>query len=301
MVDCDRVGWAWAHLQNHRRFSVAHIVSKRHARRRCPWPDDERDTFDHESEGGPRPTLRSQRQAAGVPSAWSQPFQSTHERPRRWCDAGSLGRISVTAAQKAGVEETTFHVCSADLCIVMTRRARIHRTATPTRGGLVAGAEAPAYSSESTIALPCRTRDSIPARNRRQPGWLSLHHPEQPLCSDRLPACRRPALSWLRCCDGSVSICVICGLLRWCDVSTPGEGISRDKLRFPSTREIREHIRPERTHQRDRCSHRCELVVPAGGRPGAETHPRGSAQPINESVDRTRDRSRRPPRVGRSG
>jgi len=32
------------------------------------------------------------RQAAGAPSAWSQPSQSTHARPRRWCDAGPLGQ-----------------------------------------------------------------------------------------------------------------------------------------------------------------------------------------------------------------
>ncbi len=48
--------------------------------------------------------LPATRQAAGVPSAWSQPSQSTHERPRRWCDAGPPGRIGVTAAQKAGAE-----------------------------------------------------------------------------------------------------------------------------------------------------------------------------------------------------
>ncbi len=51
-----------------------------------------------------RSALPATRQAAGVPSAWSQPFQSTHERPRRWCDTGPRGRISVTAAQKAGAE-----------------------------------------------------------------------------------------------------------------------------------------------------------------------------------------------------
>ncbi len=48
--------------------------------------------------------LPATRQAAGAPSAWSQPFQSTHARPRRWCDAGPPGRQSVTAAQKAGAE-----------------------------------------------------------------------------------------------------------------------------------------------------------------------------------------------------
>ncbi len=49
-----------------------------------------------------RSALPATREAAGAPSAWSQPSQSTHERPRRWCDAGSPGRQSVTAAQKAG-------------------------------------------------------------------------------------------------------------------------------------------------------------------------------------------------------
>ncbi len=49
-----------------------------------------------------RSALPATRQAAGAPSAWSQPSQSTHTRPRRWCDAGSPGRQCVTAAQKAG-------------------------------------------------------------------------------------------------------------------------------------------------------------------------------------------------------
>ncbi len=47
------------------------------------------------------------RQAAGAPSAWSQPSQSTHARPRRWCDAGSPGRQCVPEAQKAGAEDTS--------------------------------------------------------------------------------------------------------------------------------------------------------------------------------------------------
>ncbi len=51
-----------------------------------------------------RSALPATKQAAGAPSAWSQPSQSTHARPRRWCDAGSPGRQCVTAAQKAGVE-----------------------------------------------------------------------------------------------------------------------------------------------------------------------------------------------------
>jgi len=55
--------------------------------------------------GGPmRSAVPAMRQAAGVPSAWSQPSQSTHEPPRRWCDAGPVGRQCVTAAQKAGDE-----------------------------------------------------------------------------------------------------------------------------------------------------------------------------------------------------
>ena len=48
----------------------------------------------------------------------------------------------------------------------MTLRAIIHRTATPTRDGWVAGAEAPAYSSESTIALLCRNRGRNRFRSR---------------------------------------------------------------------------------------------------------------------------------------
>jgi hypothetical protein len=56
----------------------------------------------------PGDTMRSAapatRQAAGVPSAWSQRSQSIHERPRRWCDAGPLRRVGVTADQKAGEE-----------------------------------------------------------------------------------------------------------------------------------------------------------------------------------------------------
>jgi hypothetical protein len=43
----------------------------------------------------------------------------------------------------------------------MTLRAKIHRAAPPTHGGLVAEAIAPAYSSESTIAL--LGRDRVPA------------------------------------------------------------------------------------------------------------------------------------------
>ncbi len=54
--------------------------------------------------GAMRSAVPAKREAAGVPSAWSQPSQSTHARPRRWCDAGSPGRPSVPAAQKAGAE-----------------------------------------------------------------------------------------------------------------------------------------------------------------------------------------------------
>ncbi len=43
-------------------------------------------------ESAPRSALPATRQAAGVPSAWSQPSPLSHARPRRWCDAGSPGR-----------------------------------------------------------------------------------------------------------------------------------------------------------------------------------------------------------------
>ncbi len=45
------------------------------------------------------------REAAGVPSAWSQPLNPPPERPRRWDDAGSP-----KADQKAGAERTGAHL-----------------------------------------------------------------------------------------------------------------------------------------------------------------------------------------------
>ena len=54
----------------------------------------------HSSGSAIRSALPATREAAGVPSAWSQPSQSTHERPRRWCDAGSLGRQSVSGTRR---------------------------------------------------------------------------------------------------------------------------------------------------------------------------------------------------------
>ena len=51
-----------------------------------------------------RSALPATRQAAGAPSARSQPSPLSHARPRRWCDAGTPGRNSVPAAQKAGDE-----------------------------------------------------------------------------------------------------------------------------------------------------------------------------------------------------
>ncbi len=56
-------------------------------------------------------------QAAGAPSAWSQPSQSTHERPRRWCDAGPPGRHSVPAAQKAGRERTVTETTTVSVAV----------------------------------------------------------------------------------------------------------------------------------------------------------------------------------------
>ena len=50
-------------------------------------------------------SVQVEKQAAGAPSAGSQPPNLPPTRPRRW-DAGPLGRQSVTAAQKAGTERT---------------------------------------------------------------------------------------------------------------------------------------------------------------------------------------------------
>ncbi len=67
-----------------------------------------------------RSAVPAARQAAGAPSAWSQTSHSTHERPRRWCDAGSPGRSSVPVTQKAG-DEGKFRVGAA----TTVRRANI--------------------------------------------------------------------------------------------------------------------------------------------------------------------------------
>ncbi len=82
---------------------------------------------------------------------------------RDHADGATLVRWdNVTADQKAGDEDVRVHDYTANLKIVMTLRAMIHRAATPTRNGWVAGAEAPAYSSEKTIAL--LGPDRIPAK-----------------------------------------------------------------------------------------------------------------------------------------
>ncbi len=71
--------------------------------------------------------LPVQRQAAGAPSAWSQPFNPPPTRPCCSGDAGPLGRQSVTASQKAPVAGAGFHDCSADLKIVIPDQRREHQ------------------------------------------------------------------------------------------------------------------------------------------------------------------------------
>jgi len=52
-----------------------------------------------------RKPVPAQKEAAGGPSAWSQPFNSPPERPRRWDDAGPP-----EADQKAGYAENSVSV-----------------------------------------------------------------------------------------------------------------------------------------------------------------------------------------------
>ncbi len=113
-----------------------------------------------------RSVLPARRQAAGARAAWSQPSNPPPTRPRCSSDAGTLGRHGVPASQKAGDAAAGLKDCSADVSIIITLRARIHRTATPAHSGWVAGAEAPAYSSELTIALLGRIRIRCRIRNR---------------------------------------------------------------------------------------------------------------------------------------
>ena len=77
-----------------------------------------------------RSAVPATRQAAGVPSAWSQPFQSTHVRPRRWYDAGPLRRIGVTAAQKAGTAGAAVEAVSATEAARSANR-QAHRAESP--------------------------------------------------------------------------------------------------------------------------------------------------------------------------
>jgi hypothetical protein len=168
-----------------------------------------------------RPALPATRQAAGVPSAWSQPSKSTHKRPRRWCDAGPLRRQNVAADQKAGAEEhrnrrarrsrgaprTTAFLCLSGDSSTLSRTRSLRMTwvgATLGRQNQFKRPNTGPCAKSPTCALgdqvesrrrnrdrgrgSIRGRDRVTARHHRQPGWLSLH---RPLCSDRLPACRR--------------------------------------------------------------------------------------------------------------
>ncbi len=59
----------------------------------------------------------------------------------------------------------------------------------------VAAAASEAEAGAGTVAAAATAAAAaagyrVRARHRRQPGWLSLHNQERPLCSDRLPACR---------------------------------------------------------------------------------------------------------------
>ena len=100
----------------------------------------------HSTGRATRSILPPRRQAAGPPSAWSQPFQSTHERPRRWCDAGALGRQSVPASQKAGAERT-----------------RVRRFPWSARCRNCAGRAAVPDGRSGTIAHPVRPNEREPS------------------------------------------------------------------------------------------------------------------------------------------
>ncbi len=126
--------------------------------------------------------LPATRQAAGVPSAWSQPSQSTHARPRRWCDAGSPGRQCVTAAQKAGVNRHPVAVTAAGNPTKPDRPAlsRIRPTNFNSTDGQ-AGSPPPAMSAKPGVDLKPK-----PTRIRGKPRPIGV--PGTPLCWNHLPA-----------------------------------------------------------------------------------------------------------------
>jgi len=86
------------------------------------------------AEERPGAAVHVAKQAAGVPTAWSQSFQSTFARPRRWCDAGTP-----QAARKAGVwgSRITWNISHAPAHPTITRtrdpsRSKTEGGASPT-------------------------------------------------------------------------------------------------------------------------------------------------------------------------
>ena len=131
-----------------------------------------------------RPAFPAQRQAAGAPSAWSQPSQSTHERPRRWCDAGPLGRIGVTAAQKAGVEG---RVRNSNQESTTPNTPHSLGNARPTSTPLTGRLEARPHNVHKTW----HGTKTKPTRTRQKPRPIGV--PGTPLCRNHHPAPRRAA------------------------------------------------------------------------------------------------------------
>jgi hypothetical protein len=99
-------------------------------------------------------SLHATRQAAGVPSAGSQPPHSPFARPRRWCDAQEpqiLRRL-----RRPGLPKTRSINLRSDVKILTTFKLGIQRQAPHSKCGLVAGHECPAYSSEQSRSVICR-------------------------------------------------------------------------------------------------------------------------------------------------
>ncbi len=139
-----------------------------------------------------RSALPATRQAAGVPSAWSQPSQSTHKRPRRWCDAGPLRRQCVTAAQKAGAEDWSRNGDSvrdrgnssvrdrsrpehAAIAFIGTCRVRSCAGSTPRHRGALRTTTLPGTPRGARCGLLSRLRGRPPACHRR-----GRSHPNRP-------------------------------------------------------------------------------------------------------------------------
>ncbi len=215
-----------------------------------------------------RSAVPAKRQAAGVPSAWSQPFQPTHARPRRWCDAGPPGRQSVTAAQKAGAEGRTRDSIRGSGSVRIRTRDRCrseHVERAPQRG---AGHAIVPDRPPGTAAHPAQWRCRAPSGSAM---------------TASLPATREAAgvpSAWSQPLQSTHA-----RPRRWCDAGPPGrqsvtaaqkagaEGRTRDSIRGSGSVRIRTRDRCRSEHVERAPQRGAGHAIVPDRPPGTAAHP----------------------------